>query len=257
MSKVELHYKSFIAENKITDDRTVTGITATFGNIDSVGDILHPGAFAKTIQEGGKRAKHLWQHDTFEPPIATILSLREVEQLELPEAIKQAYPEATGGLEVTRKYLESIRGEEILLGIKENAITEMSFGFNIIRSDFSEIEDMTVRNLREVRLWDTSDVLWGANPATVAQKSAIDFKFNQINELINSIMSDLEGVDNQYDYLMQKAQDIDIDDLAIKLSWLQETIEAEPIEEVTPLPLTSTMLAKLELAQRELQHLGV
>ncbi|MCZ2079895.1 MAG: hypothetical protein LC130_33420, partial [Bryobacterales bacterium] len=48
--------------------------------------------------------------------------------------------------------------------------------------DFEEVQDgdykgMLFRNLREVRLWDTSDVNWGMNEATVAHmKSALPFK---------------------------------------------------------------------------------
>jgi hypothetical protein len=34
-----------------------------------------------------------------------------------------------------------------------------------------------VRNIREIRLWETSDVLWGANSATVASKAAFPFEF--------------------------------------------------------------------------------
>ena len=165
-------YKSFTAKNDI-DGRTVTGITAVFGNIDSVGDVIMPGAFAKTLQEGAKRALHLWQHDTIQPPTATIKEMREVGRDELPEEVKAGFPEATGGLLVKREYLNTPRGDEILEGIKAGAIKEMSIGFNIIKSDFGTAEGEDVRFLREVRLWDTSDVNWGANAATAASKTAL------------------------------------------------------------------------------------
>jgi hypothetical protein len=93
---------------------------------------------------------------------------------------------------VKRRYLETERGNEILAGLKADppAITEMSFGYDAVKYDFEEIkpgeEDsypVMIRNLREVRLWDTSDVNWGMNEATVASmKSALPYKDTGVSE---------------------------------------------------------------------------
>ena len=40
---------------------------SAFNNVDSVGDIMLPGAFTKTIGERAGRIKHLWQHDSYNP----------------------------------------------------------------------------------------------------------------------------------------------------------------------------------------------
>lgn len=156
--------------------RKVTGFASIYGNVDSVGDITHFGAFRKTIMERSSRVRHLWQHDMSQPPVAVIRSMREVKADELPDSVRQRYPEATGGLEVVREYLDTPRGNEILEGLKAGAITEMSFGFDVVKADLTphpEAEMKTqVRNLRELRLWDTSDVNWGANEATTAVKAA-------------------------------------------------------------------------------------
>lgn len=150
-------------------DRVRTGIAAVFGNVDSYKDITHPGAFTKTLSEGRSRWVHLWNHNAMEPPIATVLDIREVGKGELPEEILKYAPDATGGLLVKREYLKTPRAEEVLAGIDAGAITEMSFAYDIVKSDYSETKgDQQIRNLREVALYDTSDVNWGANPATVA-----------------------------------------------------------------------------------------
>jgi hypothetical protein len=58
----------------------------------------------------------------------------------------------------------------------------MSFGYDPVKFDFEEIKDgdakgTLVRNLREVRLWDCSDVVYGMCSATQASiKSAMPFK---------------------------------------------------------------------------------
>jgi len=171
-----MEYKSIISQTKEIEGRSVSGFAAIFGNIDLGDDRILNGAFKKTIKEGMDHIRHLWMHDSSAPPVAVIKELKEVSQSKLPDIIKEKYPEATGGLLVDREYLDTPRGEEILQGITTGAIKEMSFGYAPIKFDFEEIKGKLVRNLREVRLWDTSDVNWGMNPATVAAKSAVLFK---------------------------------------------------------------------------------
>lgn len=169
-----MEYKSIVSTTKSIEDRTVTGITAVMGNVDDGSDRLFPGAFAKTLKERIGRVQHLWQHDASQPPTAVIKSAEEVGVADLPMELLGQFPEATGGLQVVREYLPTPRGEEILRGIVAGAIKEMSFGYDPIKFDFEEVATSggrkMVRNLREVRLWDTSDVNWGMNAATVASK---------------------------------------------------------------------------------------
>lgn len=175
--------KTLPSSVKEISERTVTGIVAAFGNVDDGADIIHEGAFKKTIKENGgrNRVRHLWQHDFTQPPIATIKELREVGIDEIPSEIRRKYPEVKGGLLVKRTYLETPRGDEVLAGLRSGALTEMSFGYDPIKYDFNELEDgdlkgLVIRNLRELRLWDTSDVNWGMNPATSGSKSVVPFK---------------------------------------------------------------------------------
>ena len=176
-----MEHKNFEAYTKAIDDRTVTGIAALFGNVDVVGDRIFKGAFKKTIQENLARVRHLWMHDEWSPPTAAIKSLNEVGRGGLPDDLKAKHPEVTGGLEVEREYLQTPRGDEILAGIKAGALNQMSFGYTPVKFDFEELEDgdskgFLVRNLREIRLWDISDVNWGANELTIASKAAVPYK---------------------------------------------------------------------------------
>ncbi len=168
---------------KAIDGRKVTGLASIFGNVDSYGDIVHKGAFRKTIEENASRIRHLWMHNYMDPPTATIQEMKEIGKRDLPSEVREKFPEAAGGLQVTREYLNTPRGDEILAGLTANppAITEMSFGYDPVKFDFEELDlgdgkTMMVRNLREVRLYDISDVNWGANPATVASKAAVPYK---------------------------------------------------------------------------------
>jgi HK97 family phage prohead protease len=157
-------------------DRSVTGIAAVMGNVDDGGDRLWAGAFNKTIQEQKSRIRHLWNHDMDQPPTAVIRDLREIGRAELPADLLSKFPDAKGGLQVARDYLPTPRADEILAGIRAGAINEMSFAFLPVRRDFEQSEGKSIRNLREVRLLETSDVPWGMNPASRAIKGALPFK---------------------------------------------------------------------------------
>lgn len=164
-----------VSEFKVVEDRVVTGYPSVFGNVDDGGDVIKLGAYRKTIGERSARFKWLWQHDYSQPPTAKILDVREVGREDLPTALLERYPESEGALRVTREYLDTPRGNEILTGIKEGAISEMSIGYDSIQIEYPE--DMFVagrevwRILKEIRLWEGSDVNWGMNAATTNEKA--------------------------------------------------------------------------------------
>jgi len=153
----------------IENEREVVALNALFGNVDEGADVLHPGAFAKTIDERFHRVRVLWQHDSWLPPIGVPMWAKEVGREELPEEVRGRFPEALGGLMTKIEYLNTERGREVLTGIKAGAINENSIGYDPVVSDFEEDDNrgITVRNLREVRLWDLSPVNWGMNEGAV------------------------------------------------------------------------------------------
>jgi HK97 family phage prohead protease len=153
---------------KAINGRSVTGIFSVFGNIDSYDDIIRPGAFAKTLRERGSKIIHLWQHDFWAPPIATIDNIRELSRDELPEQIRREYPDALGGMEVTRTYVGTPRADEVFTLLSAGVPLEMSFAFDPIKVEYGEKDGRQVRYITEVRLYETSDVNWGANSATMA-----------------------------------------------------------------------------------------
>ncbi len=157
--------------------RVRKGICAVFGNIDSWGDRIMPGAFAKTISEGRDRVKHLWNHSFSEVPIAKIVELKEISRDELPPEVLEYSPEATGGLMVAREYLNSEKANAVLEALDAGVITEMSFGYDVMNSAESEENEQKVRNLVELKLFDTSDVIWGMNSSTIAAGAKSDLPF--------------------------------------------------------------------------------
>lgn len=180
MSRQFKHLPYFAIKSEADAGRVRKGICAVFGNIDSYGDRILSGAFQKTITEGRDRVKHLWNHSFGEVPIAKIVELKEISRDELPPEILAFAPEATGGLMVAREYLTSEKANAVLEALDAGVITEMSFGFDVVAKSESDENGQNVRNLTELKLYDTSDVIWGMNAATVAAGAKSDLPLGVI-----------------------------------------------------------------------------
>ena len=196
---IETEYKSFQQTIEDISDRTVAGIFAVHGVIDSGQDRSHPGAFAKTIRERLTRIRYLWGHEFNAPPIAVIKSIEEVGREALPASIRDRFPEASGGVRVVREYLDTPRANEVLEGIKSGAISELSYGYDAIKIDFETIDGVKVRNLREVRLWEISDVNFGMNPATLAAAKHLEATLRALKEGRRHSEADLELLNQIHD----------------------------------------------------------
>ena len=169
-----MEYKAAPAFTLGIDGRSATGIYAVHGNVDDGGDRTYPGLFGDFLAGGRSRARFLWQHDGNQPPIATIDRVYEVSRADLPPAVLQYAPGATGGTAVTRTYLDTPRGNEVFAALSAGALTEMSYAYDARDYKYSEEGGRTVRELYKADLFDISDVNWGMNPATSAdgQKGA-------------------------------------------------------------------------------------
>ena len=268
-----MEYKLLIAQPKAIDGRVVTGLAAITGNVDAGNDRIQKGAFRKTIQENGKRVRHLWMHDMWQPPTAVIKELVEVGRDDLPEDLKAAHPEATGGLQVAREYLDTERGNEILAGIKAGGIAEMSIGYDPVKFAFEELktegQSVMVRNLKEVRLWDTSDVTYGMNELTVASKHMYggllpsyrermgDEQYGLLNQLALTV-EDALGADALKAGRVLSARNLERLKTALEtLSEILLTAEPEEDSEKNLLALTEQVQKRLAIAEREISLLGV
>ena len=155
------------------DQGIVEHVITVFGIIDYGKDISHPGSFTKTLAERGNKVLVLDQHrtDSVNAVLAKPLDIREVSRKGLPQEILDEYPEATGGVIAKTQFLmETVEGRGAFIRIKEDAVREWSYGYDSLDVDFTrekqgEVE-VRVRNLRTIKLYEYSPVLWGMNPAT-------------------------------------------------------------------------------------------
>jgi HK97 family phage prohead protease len=133
-------------EIKQIDERgSFEGILATYGNVDLGGDLIEPGAFAKTIQERGNTVKLLWQHDS-----ASVIGALEL--MDGPDALR-----VKGQIELDDDIPFTRTAYKLL---KKNLLSGLSIGYDTIKSN---IEPDGVRHLKELRLWEGSLVTFPMN----------------------------------------------------------------------------------------------
>lgn len=131
----------------------VTGYFSKFDNVDSDGDVIRKGAFAKTISENGPqsnqpRIKHLQNHNPSQP-LGKILSLKE----------------DNNGLLYESQIGTHSLGVDFLKMVDSGLISEHSIGFRTIKSVFNKAD--SVNELTELKLWEGSSLTaWGANSLT-------------------------------------------------------------------------------------------
>ena len=144
----ELKFFKFEVKEVDEEEGTFTGHAATFSDKpDSWGDIIDPGAFTKTLKEGGKRIKSLWNHSVMEP---------------IGKPIEMAEDD-TGLAFKIKLSLGVQRAREVLSLIKDGVITEMSIGYDTMKETYID----GIRHLQEIRLWDLSPVTFAANPDAI------------------------------------------------------------------------------------------
>jgi uncharacterized protein len=123
----------------------VVGYASRFGNVDSHGDIIVKGSFARTIKHNRNRVKTLMHHD----PVYIV-----GKPIELREDDKGLYTET--------KVSDTAWGRDLLTLIEDEVIDEMSIGFIPIREEYDEEKGANI--IQEIRLVEYSFVTLASNP---------------------------------------------------------------------------------------------
>lgn len=175
--------------------RTVTGYYSSFGqDPDSDNDVMSSTAFAQTLKmngpEGANRIWHLFNHSTSSP-------------------INKPYILKTDdfGLYFETKFPDTKIANDILTLYQEGAITEHSIGFNIIQARQEQGVQGQFQLIQEVRLWEGSSVLWGANQntPTVGMK-AEDFAVKA--SILDNLLHNGDLSDEMFEQLEKMLSDI-------------------------------------------------
>lgn len=167
---------------------------ASFGNVDSDGDLLVKGCFAKSISDRGpesstnRKIAFLWQHD-MRDPIGKILKMEEREdgayavvQLSDFDAVPNA----------KRAYCQ----------LQDGVLNQFSFGYNYIWDKLEYDEEKDAFIVKELNLHEVSVVTLGANEETEYIGEVDDMKSfvnnlkenhpDKYTELLNAIKLEAE-----------------------------------------------------------------
>lgn len=143
-----------------------TAYASVFGNVDSYGDVVMPGAFAPDLarwQKSGVPIPLLFGHNMSDPDynIGYIVAAEE----------------DNVGLKVTAQLdLENPKAKQVYRMLKGKRINQMSFAYDVLDGGPAVHDGRDVFELRELKLYEVSVVTVGANQETeiLAVKQAAD-----------------------------------------------------------------------------------
>ncbi len=174
---MDLAHKQARVEAKAINDAegTVEAVVSVTNIVDTVNDVIEPGAYAATLQK--RVPKGVWSHDTT-VPVARTLEATELMPGDnrLPVHLKAV---GAGGVLVKMQFnLNTTRGREAYEDIKFfGSEQEWSIGYSVSEGMSEMKGDSGVRHIKELEWYEYSPVLFGAAPgtATVGVKSTDDF----------------------------------------------------------------------------------
>ncbi len=201
---------------------TVTGYFSIFGNVDSDGDMIMPGAYKRTLQNNYHRLKHLNQHNSLQ-----VLSGTKKGNLLVKEDNRGLYFES--------RMSETSYGKDVIILYKDGALDEHSVGFNIVKqqkaSDYNEIIEM--------KLWEGSSVTWAANEAATSKsmdKTAI-CKMQEFMKALKAGQIDQEELCDTLELTFKQLEQT-IQDLTDKGTQPAPALDPPKEENLTPLYLS-------------------
>ena len=132
----------------VTDGHRIEGYASFFGLTDQGGDVVAPGAYAKSLARSkreGRAVRMLWQHDAAQPI-----------------GVWDEIAEDGRGLRVRGRILTEVeKGREAAALITAGAIDGLSIGYRTVTA---EKDAKGQRLLREVELWEVSLVTFPMLP---------------------------------------------------------------------------------------------
>jgi len=135
-----------------SEQRRVKAVWARCGNIDYDNDIIVPEAFTKTLAERGPGGKNfIWSLVDHCADMNNVIGKPE-----------QIYVENDMLIAIT-PIVETEKGEDIIKMYEAGLINQHSIGFSTMKSN---VNKEGVRTITELKLYEGSAVLWGANPET-------------------------------------------------------------------------------------------
>lgn len=182
------------ADSMNEEARTFTGLASTW-DLDLGGDVIHRGAFKRTLQ-AWRKAKSvlplLDSHSAWGTVRAAIGKMLDAE-------------ETDEGLVATFEVIDGPDGDEIWRRIKGGYVSGLSIGYRAIKIEQPSDEERLTgvwRHLKEVALQEVSVVMWPMNPGARIDPGSVKAIVADI-EALEALARDDELTDEQKAELRQ------------------------------------------------------
>lgn len=170
---------SSVRELKFADDSNAmsfSGYGAVFGNVDADGDVIEPGAFAKSLaahKAAGSKPLMLLEHGF---------------GASLPIGVWDEMSEDGTGLVVKGRLLDTTAGRDTYTAMKANAISGLSIGYRATEFEKRTKPEDPRRRLKAVDLIEVSVVGLPANAqARVGQVKSRPATIREFEELLRDV----------------------------------------------------------------------
>lgn len=164
-----MNIKDFRAQVKAAGDDLGEGefeaIVSVFGNEDSVGDVVMPGAFSKSLAEWtakGDPIPVVWSHD-WGNPFSHVGHVTEAKETERGLWVKGVMD------------LDNPTAAQVHRLMKGRRVTQFSFAYDVEDGGWGERDGREVYEIRQAKVYEVGPTLVGANQATelLAAKAAV------------------------------------------------------------------------------------
>lgn len=131
-------------------------VVSVFGNVDSYGDVVMPGAFADDLlawEKSGNPIPVLWSHLSHDPDyhIGHVVEAKETAE----------------GLWVRGQLdLDAPKANQVYRLLKGRRVTQFSFAYDVLDAAYAERDGEKVYELRKLKVYEVGPTLIGANQET-------------------------------------------------------------------------------------------
>ena len=154
-----------------TENRTVKAVWNTADEVDSDEDVVMSDAYSATIKSRGPAGKQLiWALTDHRASTDYVIGKPSELYLE------------GGKLIAVTKIADTTKGNDIAKLYNSGLINQHSIGFSTIRSEMNN--ETNVRTIKELKLYEGSVVLWGANENTPTLGMAKGLNLNEKKDFL-------------------------------------------------------------------------
>jgi uncharacterized protein len=191
-----------------TGARTFEGRAAAF-TLDTGGDVIHPGAFAKSLQDWATTGRVIPLLDNH--PMIFQPQTHSVVRGTLGKMIEAA--EGEDGLWAKFAVANTAAGNDLQTLLKDGMVEALSIGYKAVNP---ERDGNGVRHLREVKLQEISVVTWGMHPDTLIDMSSVKAALAEMDpqHLSDEDRRELRRLASRIGHLLRDAPPADAADAA-------------------------------------------